>query len=61
MDEGKRYIEGKIHFLNECILAIHAPQKEALFSMKSVMLAVKVESTYKNSNRIFQTHWTTFN
>lgn len=53
MDEGKRYIEGKIHILNEHISAIHAQQKEALFSVKSDTLAVEVENRYQNLKRSF--------
>jgi len=54
MDEGERYIEGKSNFLNEHYSGDLALQKEALFTVKTDVSAMKVEENhYQNFKRSF--------
>lgn len=54
MDEGERYIEGKIHLLNECDSGNLATAEGSFVNVKTDESAVEVEEYhYQNLKRIF--------
>lgn len=54
MDEGERYIEGKIHFLNEHNSGNLALPEEALFNVKTDVSATEVEENHYQNLKFFK-------